>query len=79
MQLLAAQARSLQLTLGKLSGGMGPENRLASLVAWSVQLSSSLSMASSQVAKGAPPDGVEREIRRRAPDEIQRRTAARQP
>jgi hypothetical protein len=53
----------LQLTLGKLLGGMGPENRLASLVAWSAQLSSSSSMASSQVAKGAPPDGVEREAR----------------
>jgi len=35
---------------------MGPEIRLASLVAWSAQLSSSLSMASSQVAKGAPSD-----------------------
>jgi hypothetical protein len=42
--------------LGKLSGGMGPEIRLASLVAWSAQLSSWLSMASSQVAKGAPPE-----------------------
>jgi hypothetical protein len=50
--------------LGKLSGGMGPEIRLVSLVAWWAQLSSSLSMASSQVAKGVPPDGVEFEIRR---------------
>jgi len=40
---------------------MGPDNRLALLVAWSVQLSSSLFMASLQVA--APPDGVEREAR----------------